>query len=87
MIQPLIQAIKGKQAAEGLNLTKMANKLGVTVSYLSMVYNGKRPPATKLLQGIIQCYPELTDQVALFLLGDITDSQELLTPSGGGGDV
>ena len=80
----LIKAIQERQRIENLNLTEMADKLGVSVSYLSMVYSGKREPATKLLSGVVRCYPELTNQVAIFLLRDITGSQEHLTASGDG---
>lgn len=81
MTEVLIQAIKERQEAEGLTLTQMSKKLGIAVSYLSMVYNGKRPPADKMLHGIIKCYPELTDQVSLFLLNDITGSQDTVAVS------
>ena len=81
MTNQLIRAIQERQAAENLNLTEMANKLGVTVGYLSMIYSGKRPPATKLLQGVVRCYPELTDMVGLFLLSDITNSEGYSTIS------
>ena len=63
----LIHAIEQKQEIDGLNLGEMAEKLRIAQSYLSMVYAGHRVPGRKFLAGVLKAYPELADEVALFL--------------------
>lgn len=63
----LILKIKIRQLDEGLNLAGMADKLGVSPGTLSRVYNGKRIPGRKFLSGILRAYPDLQEDIALFL--------------------
>lgn len=63
----LIRAIEERQQIEGLTLGAMAEKLGIAQSYLSMILRGHRVPGRKFLAGVLKAYPELGNEVAVFL--------------------
>jgi transcriptional regulator with XRE-family HTH domain len=43
---------KRRYSVETKSLRQLANELGVSVSYLSQVRNGKRPPSLKVYQAL-----------------------------------
>jgi len=73
----LARVLSGLQRNEKLTIEDMAHRLGVSCSMLGMVYSGHRSPGRKFLRGVLNAYPELRDEVWLFLLRDMGDSEAL----------
>lgn len=55
----LLKALEGKQAAEGLNQRELAQKLGVSDTYLILLKQGKRQFGVKILRAIGREFPDL----------------------------
>lgn len=66
----LVRKLRGLQHDRGLTLTAMSDELGISTSLLSMVYSGQRIPGRKFLRGVIRAYPQLHNEVYLFLAND-----------------
>jgi|GEM_PF-1776768 len=80
MVQPggvrrLVRMLRGLQRDERLTTEDMAVRLGVSSSMLGMVYSGRRSPGGKFLRGVLRAYPHLRDEVYLFLLRDMSNSE------------
>ena len=71
----LVALLRRIQSQQGLTRAQFARRLGVSVSMLDMVYGGWRSPGSKFLRGVLQAYPELRQEVALFLSADICYSE------------
>jgi transcriptional regulator with XRE-family HTH domain len=63
------------QEEQKLTWADLAERLGVSVSTVGMVYGGWRAPGPKFLRGVLQAYPCLRDEVYLFLLRDISNGE------------
>ena len=74
-IRRLVRMLRGLQRNEGLTFKDMALRLGISVSMLVMVYSGRRSPGRKFLRGVLKAYPHLCNEVYLFLLRDMNDSE------------
>jgi transcriptional regulator with XRE-family HTH domain len=74
-IRRLVRMLRGLQRDEDLTLEDMALRLGISFSMLSMVYKGRRSPGPKFLRGVLRAYPHLRNEVHLFLLRDMHDSE------------
>lgn len=74
-IRSLVRVLRGLQRAEDLTVEDMALRLGVSTSMLVMVYCGRRNPGRKFLRGILRAYPQLRDDVCLFLLRGMSDRE------------
>jgi transcriptional regulator with XRE-family HTH domain len=74
-IRRLVRVLRGLQRNEQLTLEDMAQHLGISTSMLSMVYKGYRNPGAKFLRGVVRAYPHLRNEVHLFLLRDMHDSE------------
>jgi hypothetical protein len=74
-IRRLVRMLRGIQRNERLTLGGMALRLGVSSSMLGMVYSGRRNPGRKFLRGVLKAYPHLREEVHLFLLRDMSDSE------------
>ena len=74
-IRRLVRMLRGIQRNEQLTIKGMALRLGVSPSMLRMVYSGRRSPGRKFLRGVLRAFPELRDEVHLFLLRDMSDSE------------
>ena len=72
----LVRLLRGLQRSENIKLVEQAERLGVSDSTLCMLYSGQRQPGPKVLHGVLTAYPNLRDEVRLFLLQDITSSEE-----------
>jgi len=81
MAQELIEALKNKERQEQLSTVKMANRLGITPSYLYMIYKGQRQPGLKLLGAIITVFPDLVSTVSLFLRTLVSNTQDVSSDS------
>lgn len=78
-IPQLVRKVRALQRDEGLTLADMAARLKVSPSMLAMVYRGHRSPGRKFLRGLLRAYPRLRDDVHLFLLRDMNNSEWLDT--------
>jgi transcriptional regulator with XRE-family HTH domain len=74
-IRRLVRMLRGIQRNEQLTIKGMALRLGVSPSMLRMVYSGRRSPGRKFLRGVLRAFPRLRDEVHLFLLRDMSDSE------------
>ena len=74
-IRRLVRMLRGLQRDEDLTLEDMALRLGISLSMLGMVYKGRRNPGPKFLRGVLRAYPHLRNEVHLFLLRDMHDSE------------
>ncbi len=74
-IRRLVRMLRGLQRNEDLTIEDMASRLGVSLSMLGMVYRGRRSPGRKFLRGVLKAYPHLRNEVYLFLLRDMNDSE------------
>lgn len=74
-IRRLVRMLRGIQRDERLTIKGMALRLGVSPSMLRMVYSGRRSPGAKFLRGVLRAFPQLRDEVHLFLLRDMSDSE------------
>jgi transcriptional regulator with XRE-family HTH domain len=74
-IRRLVRMLRGIQRNEQVTIKGMALRLGVSPSMLRMVYSGRRSPGRKFLRGVLRAFPELRDEVHLFLLRDMSDSE------------
>jgi transcriptional regulator with XRE-family HTH domain len=74
-IRRLVRVLRGLQRDEQLTFEDMALRLGISASMLSMVYRGRRNPGAKFLRGVVRAYPHLRNEVHLFLLRDMHDSE------------
>jgi len=63
------QAAKLMRTATGLRQTEVANQLGVTSNYISLVENGKREPSVSFLRGLARV---LNVPVGIFFLWEET---------------
>ncbi len=75
-VNRLVRVLRGVQRDEQLTCSELAERLGVGVSTVDMVYGGWRSPGPKFLRGILRAYPGLRDEVLLFLLRRISDSED-----------
>jgi transcriptional regulator with XRE-family HTH domain len=67
----LVRRLREMQSEQKLTCAELAERLGVSVSAVRMVYGGWRAPGRKFLRGVLRVYPCLRDEVYLFLLHDI----------------
>jgi transcriptional regulator with XRE-family HTH domain len=74
-VRRLVRMLRGIQRNERLTIEDMALRLGVSPSMLGMVYSGRRNPGRKFLTGVLRAYPHLLDEVHVFLLRDMSDSE------------
>nr|MBC7245519.1 helix-turn-helix transcriptional regulator [Chloroflexota bacterium] len=74
-IRRLVRIVRGLQRDEQLSTEEMARRLGISASMLGMVYNGHRSPGRKFLHGLLKAYPRLREEVLLFLLQDMINSE------------
>jgi transcriptional regulator with XRE-family HTH domain len=74
-IRRLVRVLRGLQRDEQLTIEDMALRLGISTSMLGMVYRGHRSPGAKFLRGVVRAYPHLRNEVHLFLLRDMHDSE------------
>lgn len=60
--------------------TQFADVLGVTQSYLSRIYLGKREAGRDVIANLLRAFPDQKDQiVALFLLSDDDCEHQVMT--------
>ena len=69
----LVLAMRAKQEDEGANMTQMAKKLGISLSLLSLVYNGLRPAGKKFCRAVVREYPDLKDTIAQYLIDGVSN--------------
>lgn len=70
----LVKALEDIMQEEGLSIRQFAKKLGISATYLDLVYNGKRNIGLKFLNGILQEYPHLKPLVIDYIKGGQDDS-------------
>ena len=73
--QGLVRALRDLQQQEKLTVAELAERLGVSSSTMDMVYAGWRSPGPKLLRGVLRAYPQLRQEVYLFLLRGMSNSE------------
>jgi hypothetical protein len=71
----LVRRLREMQSEQKLTCAELAERLGVSVSTVGMVYGGWRAPGRKFLRGVLRVYPCLRDEVYLFLLHDIHNGE------------
>jgi len=71
-----VRVLRGLQRNKRFTIEDMALRLGVSTSMLGMVYSGRRSPGPKFLRGVLKAYPQLRDEVYLFLLRDMDNSEQ-----------
>lgn len=71
----LVARLHAAQDEEGLSVTGLAGRLGVSPSTVYMLYGGWRTPGPKVLRGMLQAFPGLAQDVRLFLLEHMMDSE------------
>ena len=60
--------LKEKQTELGIEKQEeFARLLGISHSYLSLLYSGKRQPGRKILVAVVQCFPDLEDEAIAYL--------------------
>lgn len=64
----LIQKMKDRMEREDLSQAEFARLLLVSESYLSMLYSRKREPNVDLLSRLRVVYPDLREEIDLFLV-------------------
>jgi transcriptional regulator with XRE-family HTH domain len=71
----LVRRLRNLQCEQKLTWAELAQRLGVSASTVGMVFGGWRAPGPKFLRGVLRAYPCLRDEVYLFLLHNIHDSE------------
>jgi len=72
-VRRLAHVLRNQQREEQLTVEDMSERLGVSQSMLIMVYTGRRNPGRKFLRGVLRAYPDLRDEVCMFLLRDVRE--------------
>jgi len=70
----LIERLKKYQSQLGLSNYKFAERLGISAELWRMMKLGKRAVSLSLLRGIMKAYPEMEEDVLIFLRGDVADT-------------
>ena len=73
--EPLVRRLRDLQRQQRLTIAELAQRLGVSVSTVCMVYGGRRAPGRKFLRGVLRAYPCLREEVYLFLLQNMSISE------------
>ena len=71
----LVARLHAAQDEEGLSVTELAGRLGVSPSTVYMLYGGWRTPGPKVLRGMLQAFPGLAQEVHVFLLDRMMNSE------------
>jgi len=74
-VRRLVRVLRGIQRDEHLTVDDFALRLGISASMLAMVYSGQRSPGRKFLRGVLRAYPHLSEEVHLFLLHTMNNSE------------
>jgi transcriptional regulator with XRE-family HTH domain len=74
-VDRLVRRLRAMQEEERLTWAELAQRLGVSVAMVGMVYTGERMPGRKFLRGVLRAFPCLRDEVYLFLLRDISKGE------------
>ena len=72
----LVEMLRDVQRNDELSRADLAQRLGVSASMVNMVFGGWRSPGPKFLHGVLKAFPHLSDEVHLFLLQNMTDSED-----------
>lgn len=65
----ILKALEDKRAAEGLNMSKFADRLQISDTMLILMKQGKRKPGRKFLQAVLRAYPDLSGVVSAYMFG------------------
>ena len=79
-----MEALVGVQRASGWTDAAMAERLGVSQPYWTMVRHGQRTPGGKLLAGVETAFPQFREAVSLFLRHRFTTVSRATHATGGG---
>ena len=71
----LVARLHAAQDEERLSVTELAGRLGVSPSTVYMLYGGWRTPGPKVLRGMLQAFPGLVQEVHVFLLDRMMNSE------------
>jgi transcriptional regulator with XRE-family HTH domain len=71
----LVARLRAAQDEQRLSVAELAQRLGVSPSTAYMLYYGWRAPGPKVLRGMLHAFPELAQEVHVFLLQDMNDSE------------
>jgi len=74
----LVVKLRDYQVHQCLSDEKFGDKLGVSPELWRMTRTGRRNIGITLLKGIMRAYPELEQDVLLFLLGDAGKTAEVI---------
>jgi transcriptional regulator with XRE-family HTH domain len=74
-VDRLVRRLRAMQEKQRLTWADLAQRLGVSVAMVGMVYSGQRVPGRKFLHGVLRAFPCLRDEVYLFLLRDINNGE------------
>ena len=75
----VVEIVRQKQAELGVDQLRMSRLLGISPSYLCLLYSGQREPGAKVMLGLLLRWPEL-------LQGGDGEHDAQVDEAAGGGD-